>query len=469
MVLAGLSGGSGKTILSLGLARYWSKQGLRVRPFKKGPDYIDAAWLGRAAGLTASNLDPFLMSGRVLRGLFAEKLRDADIGLIEGNRGLFDGKDLEGSCSTSHLSRLLQAPLVLIIDATKMSRTVAAVVQGCNSFEPGLNLAGVVLNRTGGERHQSILRRSIEEYTDIPVLGAIPKLGRDPIPMRHMGLVSDREFEAESALETLSRTVGEHTDTARLHDIAAAVPELEAATEELWPDEPVQGTGVRIGVVRDASLWFYYPENLQALERAGAEVVEISLLDDDPWPELHGLYLGGGFPETQARALADNLATKTRVHRFVESGMPVYAECGGLMYLCSRLAFDGREFDMAGVFPVCTELSRKPQGHGYTLTRVVRPNPFHPVGSEFTGHEFHYSRCFLPRGTRSECCLSVVRGTGLGHGCDGLVYKNVVAAYVHMHSLSVPSWARNFVRAGALYREAMRTGQRECDAISAPS
>jgi cobyrinic acid a,c-diamide synthase len=198
-------------------------------------------------------------------------------------------------------------------------------------------------------------------------------------------------------------------------------------------------------------------------------VVEISLLDDDPWPVLHGLYLGGGFPETQARALADNLATKTRVHRFVESGMPVYAECGGLMYLCRRLAFDGREFDMAGVFPVCTELSRRPQGHGYTLTRVVRPNPFHPVGSEFTGHEFHYSRCFLPRDTRSECCLSVVRGTGLGHGCDGLVYKNVMAAYVHVHALSVPAWARNFVRAGAIYRRAMREGRGECGAIAAPA
>lgn len=194
LVLAGLSGGSGKTIVSLGLTRAWVNQGLRVAPFKKGPDYIDAAWLGLAARRPACNLDPFLLDEPALTGLFAQKSEEADLAFTEGNRGLFDGGDALGTFSTSQLAKCLRAPLILVIDATKMTRTVAAVVQGCANFEPGLHLAGVILNRTAGERHRRILRQAIEHYTDVPVLGELPKMRDNPIPERHMGLISNREY-----------------------------------------------------------------------------------------------------------------------------------------------------------------------------------------------------------------------------------------------------------------------------------
>ncbi|MFW6236157.1 MAG: AAA family ATPase, partial [Desulfovibrionales bacterium] len=232
LILAALSGGSGKTIVSLGLCRHFRKDPLQVRPFKKGPDYIDAAWMGRAAGHPSSNLDPFLMPASQVRALFWEQARGGDLAIIEGNRGLFDGKDVAGTCSTAELAKLLQTPVILIIDCTKMTRTVAALVLGCSGFDPDLHLAGVIFNQTAGERHRTMLTRSVEAYTDVPVLGALPKLRHNPIPERHMGLVSDREYEAEESLTGLGRTMNEWLDTDRILDIARSagpvseVPEL---------------------------------------------------------------------------------------------------------------------------------------------------------------------------------------------------------------------------------------------------
>ena len=469
LIISALSGGAGKTILSLGLARYWSRSGLSVKPYKKGPDYIDAVWLARAAGRTATNLDPFFMQDRVLSRLFVEQAEGSDVALIEGNRGLFDGKDTNGSCSTSHLARLLQAPVLLILDCSKMTRTVAPIVQGCALFERDLHLGGVILNRTAGSRHRNILRKCLEEYTDVPVLGALPKLDDTLIPERHMGLVSDREYAAEEAIEESSRILGDWVDVDGILDVSRKAPEIKAPEISLWPEAQSRDRRVRIGVVKDASLWFYYPENLQALERAGAEIAEVSLLDGaEEWPRLHGLYLGGGFPEMQAEGLAANTHTKQLVRSLAEKGLPVYAECGGLMYLCSSLATDGgKEYGMVELFPVQTGLSAKPQGHGYTRCTVRRSNPFFSVGEEFIGHEFHYSRCHPREGEEVPTCLEMGRGTGLGGGRDGLLYKNTLACYTHLHALSVPSWAENFVRAAALYKEAMESGAPECPQIDA--
>jgi cobyrinic acid a,c-diamide synthase len=467
LIISALSGGAGKTILSLGLARYWSQSGLSVKPFKKGPDYIDAVWLGRAAGQTATNLDPFFMQDRVLSRLFVEQAEGSDVALIEGNRGLFDGKDTNGSCSTSHLARLLQAPVLLILDCSKMTRTVAPIVQGCAMFEKDLHLGGVILNRTAGARHRSILRKCLEAYTDVPVLGALPKLDDTLIPERHMGLVSDREYAAEDAIAESARILGDWVDVEGILGVGRQAPAIEAPEISLWPRAQSRDRHVRIGVVRDASLWFYYPENLQALERAGAELAEVSLLEPgEEWPKIHGLYLGGGFPEMMAERLAANTRTKELVRSLAEAGLPVYAECGGLMYLCSSLTTDAEtEHPMADLFPLRTGLSAKPHGHGYTRCIVRRSNPFFPVGQEFIGHEFHYSRCHTADGQEVPTCLEMNRGTGLGGGRDGLLYKNTLACYTHLHALSVPSWAENFVRAATLYKEAMLSGEPGCPQI----
>lgn len=454
LVLAGLSGGSGKTIVSLGLTRAWVDQGLAVAPFKKGPDYIDAAWLGLAAKRPACNLDPFLMEEPVLAALFVQKAQGADLAFVEGNRGLFDGGDARGTFSTSQLARLLQAPVILVIDATKMTRTVAAVVQGCANFEPGLDLAGVILNRTAGERHRSILRGAIEHYTDVPVLGMLPKMRQNPIPERHMGLISNREYAGQDdILEGVAKVVADSCDLDRLLALARRAPDLSARPGSIWP-EPVTDARPRIGYVLDAALWFYYQENLEALRRAGAELVEVSLLSDGPWPELDGLYLGGGFPETQAQALADNAAVRARVLDLCRAGLPVYAECGGFMYLCEELHADGKIYPMAGVFPLATTLCARPQGLGYAEAEVVAANPFHPEGAALKGHEFHYSRCvarsrFTGHGDKPAFALKMTRGAGMLNGLDGVVNGNTFAAYTHIHALGAPHWAVNFVRAAA--------------------
>jgi len=465
LVLAGLSGGAGKTILTLGLCRAWLQDGLQVAPFKKGPDYIDAAWLGLAAGKNAANLDPFLMTKERINALFLEKSSGADISVIEGNRGLFDGKDAQGSCSTAELARNLSTPVVLIIDATKMTRTAAAIVKGCLEFEQGLNLAGVILNRTAGERHRGILKRSIEENVGVPVLGMLPKMPNNPIPERHMGLISNREYAGqEETLDNLAAFIRKGVDLARLGDISRAAPALPEPSESLWPEVVATQTGdkPRIGVVKDAALWFYYPENFEALERAGAELAFLSLLTDEPWPELDGLYLGGGFPETQAERLAANADVRMRVKALSDAGLPIYAECGGFMYLCQGLHLDGKTHPMSGVFKLTTTLCPRPQGLGYSKALVVCENPFHPQGSEITGHEFHYSRCLAeidgetdvpPLPTEDAFCLNMRRGRGMLHGCDGLLHNNTFAAYTHIHAIGAPHWAPRFVAAARLWKE----------------
>lgn len=456
IILAGLSGGSGKTFVSTGLCRALSRRGLAVRPFKKGPDYIDASWLSHAARTVACNLDPFLLDRATIAALFQEKATGADVSVIEGNRGLFDGKDREGTCSTAELARQLDAPVVLVLDATKMTRTAAAIVAGCKHFEPGLRLAGVILNRTAGDRHRGILTQCIEELAGVPVLGALPKCAENPIPERHMGLVSDQEHEGrEAALDAIASTVERWVDVDRVLAIARAAEAPAPAGQVPWP-APVPGAqGVTIGYVHDAALWFYYPENLEALEHAGARLVRLSLLDSTPWPELDGLYLGGGFPETQAEALAANLAVRQRVHQLSRAGLPLYAECGGFMYLCQALELEGGNHGLAGVFPLSTRLCARPQGLGYVEALVEAENPFHPLGATITGHEFHYSACTEPSHATATpaTVLKMQRGRGMLAGRDGLLSDRTFASYTHIHALGTPHWAPNFVRAALAYRQ----------------
>jgi len=453
LVLAGLSGGAGKTLVTLGLCRALALSGLRVHAVKKGPDYIDAAWLGLAAGRDATNLDPFLFPQAHVLPLFLEKTRHADIAVIEGNRGLFDGLDAAGSCSTAALARHLAAPVVLCLDVTKMTRTAAAIVAGVAAFEPGLALAGVILNRTGGERHRTLVRACIEQ-AGWPVLGSLPRLAENPIPERHMGLVSDREHgDVAAILDRLAALVRENVDVDRLLAIARAAPPL--AEPPAAPVEPAVPEGKRpvIGVVRDAALWFYYPENLEALSRAGATLAFVSLLADAPWPVLDGLYLGGGFPETQAGRLSANTAVRERVRALAAAGLPIYAECGGFMYLCQALVHGETTFPMAGVFPLTTTLCSRPQGLGYSLARVTAPNPFHPVGTLLSGHEFHYSRCLGGEVPSPEAfCLTMERGVGMAGGRDGLLRGNTFAAYTHIHAAGAPHWAGRFVAAARRFR-----------------
>jgi len=451
LIIAGLSGGAGKTTVSLGIARAWSRAGHTVVPFKKGPDYIDAAWLGLAARNTASNLDPFLMPEDSLRALFWNKAIHADICCIEGNRGLFDGKDLEGSCSTAALARLLKTPIILVMDCTKMTRTAAAIVCGCMQFEKGVPLAGVICNRVAGERHRSMLRQCIEHYAKIPVIGMLPKAAT-AISERHMGLVSSHEQQDhEALLENLADVVEKNCNMDLLWKAANKAPDEPKARNlaaALWPaDQATPATPV--GVVKDPSFWFYYEENIEALRRAGARIIEISLLEDAEWPDISGLYIGGGFPELHAETLARNSRVRQRVRQLVEMGMPVYAECGGFMYLCESILNQGQSLPMAGVFPVTIELMPRPQGLGYVQASVDQDSPYFSKGATLPGHEFHYSRAHAADGAELTFSLKLDRGEGILAGLDGLLHKQTFASYTHIHALGVPQWAHNFVAAAS--------------------
>ncbi len=449
-IVSALSGGGGKTLLSLGLGRAFTKRQVRIKPFKKGPDYIDAAWLARACGQPTTNLDPFFLNPEKLRELFVHAASHAELALVEGNRGLFDGLDVRGSCSTAELARILICPVILSVNCTKVTRTVAALVQGVCQFEKGLAVAGVVLNAVGSARHAGQVRNALEEYTDVPVLGELPRLSHNPLPERHMGIASQGDAlgeGVEATLEQLASFVGGNIDIDKILDIARSVPKLPDPTEDHKTSVQTGSTEApRIGYVRDGAFWFYYPENLQMLENAGASLVPLRIVGGDgnlaQWQTLHGLYLGGGFPEDYAENLAQSPALPLLKEK-AQQGMPMYAECGGFMLLARHLEIGGRQWPMAGVFPVGVEWGKRPQGLGYVEGRITAENPFFPLGMSLRGHEFHYSKAL----GQISCAMSLERGTGMGNGNDGLVYNNVWASYTHIFAPAVPLWAPRFVAA----------------------
>lgn len=516
LVISGVCGGSGKTLVSLGLCRFWSTNGLRIKPYKKGPDYIDAAWLGMASTMPATNLDPFFLPEQRLQALFCETFQqsNAELAVIEGNRGLYDGRDLSGSCSTAVLARMLDAPILITLNITKMTRTAAALVAGLACFEP-IRLSGVILNQVGSIRQGRLVRQAIEAYTDVPVLGELPRLAENPIPERHMGLISiyaedvsdaSEADSLQSALDTLAAFLAKNVDVDTVRSIAFAastlfqpssfwpeaffsgsrkeniaysksvlsdmtasentrVSTLEAAGSTLnsvdsyeYSQRVIRKNGkARIGFVRDAALWFYYEENLEALRRAGAELYPLSLLGKDKiWPALDGLYLGGGFPEAVPETLAASPQLET-IRRLSEKDMPIYAECGGFMILCETLRVGEKDYPMAGVFPARAEFCSRPQGLGYVEALVVQDNPFHPLGNTLRGHEFHYSRCY-PLGPLT-FTLKLETGTGMSlvsspgsasenrflTGEDGLLVRRTFASYMHLFAPAVPHWAQRFV------------------------
>lgn len=476
IMIAACRGGSGKTFLSIGILAAWRAQGKRVIPFKKGPDYIDAGWLALAAGRPCHNLDTFLMPPRGVIESFLLHSRGGDVAVIEGNRGLYDGLDHLGSTSSAEIAKLLDTPVILVINSTKTTRTMAAVVLGCMHLDPDVSIKGVILNRVAGTRHETIQRKSIEYYCGIPVVGAVPKLTQR-FPERHMGLVPTMEHDwAKDSVEDASRAVSRYIDLTALEAIATHVrapeekppvfnsisaspvsverkPDAEAAAG-LFPQKP------KIGVIRDSAFQFYYPENLEALTRAGAELVFFSPLSQVGIPAVDALYIGGGFPETHAAALSKNIAFMEALRFLVEAGLPVYAECGGLMYLGQSLVLKEGTYPMAGVLPVTFGFSKRPQGHGYTIVEVIAENPFYPIGQEIKGHEFHYSSVLEWKGKDADFAFSMKRGTGFFNGRDGVCYKNVLATYTHIHALGTPSWAEAMVFRACGFASQKKKGDR---------
>ncbi len=446
VIVAGLSGDSGKTFVTLGILRALVRRGLPVAGFKKGPDFIDAAWIGRASGRPGRNLDTFLMDSAALLSTLQRGSMGTRVAVIEGNRGLFDGLDPQGSHSTAELAKTLRTPVVLVVNTTKTTRTVAALVAGCRALDPDLDLQGVILNRVATCRQEQVIRQAVLDATGLEVLGAVPRLDETGLISRHLGLVTvDEEDRDDDVLDRLADLMEKHVDIDRLLGVAATARPLEHS--EIRRGSPPTGHRVRVGVLRDRAFSFYYQENLELLEEAGAQLVAVSPLETYELPEIDALYAGGGFPEVYARRLSENRAFRDSLRRRAEEGLPIWAECGGLMYLARTLRWGQESFPMVGALPIDIEQMKRPQGHGYVEGEVEAANPFLKPGTRLRGHEFHYSR------TSSETDLQTVlrlqKGTGIGGGRDGLCYRSVLASYTHLHALSVDGWGEAWLRAAS--------------------
>ncbi|MDP3112091.1 MAG: cobyrinate a,c-diamide synthase, partial [Thermodesulfovibrionales bacterium] len=405
LIIAGVKGGSGKTLLSLGLISAWRKKGFKIVPYKKGPDYIDAGWLSSAAKHPCYNLDPFLIGREKILSSFKGHFRDSDCAVIEGNRGLYDGMDSAGTYSTAELAKILKSPVILIMDCTKVTRTAGAMVLGMQKFDRKVDIKGVVLNQLAGSRHEKVIREAIERYCHIPVLGAIPKLKKDFLSERHMGLTPFQEHpEVKKAISYAAEIAEKYLDLDKIWNVAREAITLETTLKLKNPPSPPFAKGgmggLRIGIIRDSAFQFYYPENFEELERKGARLIEINALKAGKLPVIDALYIGGGFPETNAIALAKNSGFRKSLKKAVESGLPVYAECGGLMYLGESLVLKGKKYPMAGIFPVKFSLEKKPQAHGYSIVEVQNDNPYYGKRTEIKGHEFHYSRVINPEAAK---------------------------------------------------------------------
>ena len=512
-MIAALRGGSGKTILSIGLIAAWKKRNKSVAPFKKGPDYIDTGWLALAANRPCYNLDSFLLAPPQIVQSFLTHTHSEDIAVIEGNRGIYDGIDLAGSTSTAELAKLLKTPVLLCVDCTKITRTMAAVISGLVQFDPQVMIKGVVLNRVAGARHERILRDNIEHYCGIPVVGAIPKLKIQIFPERHMGLVPTAEHDwAGQSIDTAAQVANDHIDLDAVYECIRNLPPLDTENRRqrtrlrpkasarqaeirgqkteappspkgfgaagtghkppLLPEASArqaedrsrqsgvgsggagdEAEGPRIGIIKDSAFQFYYPENIEALKEAGAEIEFISPLTQNDLPALDALYIGGGFPETHARQLAENATFRNALKAMAEDGLPIYAECGGLMYLGEALVLEEKSYPMVGILALTFDFYPRPQGHGYTVVTVESDNPYYDVGTEIRGHEFHYSRVLRWSGNEKDLVFRMQRGVGITEDKDGICYKNVLATYTHIHASGTPQWATALVRNAAAYRQ----------------
>lgn len=441
LLISSPQGRSGKTTVAIGLCDLFKRKGLSIQPFKKGPDYIDPSWLTAAAGRTCRNLDLFLIPKDRLLSAFGQACQSIHLAIIEGAMGLYDGIESVDHGTTAEIARLLSAPVVLVVNASRMTGSIAAMISGYQHFQEDIHIGGVILNHVSGLRHESKLRNAVEKYCKIPVVGSIPRDSGLHIPERHLGLIPSPESnEAESYVERIGRRLEGYLDVDHILRIAR-LAKTDAKTYPAPFDHEIERA--RVAVIRDRAFHFYYPENLEALTRAGAELSFVnSLRDRLPYP-IDGLYIGGGFPEFFLKELEENHGLRQDIAGAIEDDLPTYAECAGLMYLCRRICWEGRSYEMVGTIPAEVQLSQRPQGHGYVVAEVVEENPLFPVGLTVRGHEFHHSSLFQFKGLN--LAYSIKRGHGMDGKGDGVTYKNLFASYTHLHALGTPEWARYFM------------------------
>jgi cobyrinic acid a,c-diamide synthase len=443
ILVAGTHSSVGKTTVTLGVLAALRQQGVRVAPFKAGPDYIDPSLHAQAAGRPSRNLDVWLLDGPALLGVLRRGMRDAELGIIEGVMGLFDGIGAKQDGSTAALARALGCPIILVLDVAAMSGTAAALVLGCQMMQPGVELKGVILNRVGSEGHLQATAEAIREATGLPVVGSLFEDPSVAIPERHLGLVPSGEGGVGAdVLERLARVVTDRFDLATIRRIAQSAPSLPEAPP---PVPSARERTVRIAVAQDRAFGFYYQDTIDLFAELGAEVVPFSPLEDDRLPPRSAaVYLGGGFPELYAAELARNHAIRTALQEHVVRGRPIYAECGGLMALGETLTtFEGDSLPMFGLLPVRSCMQRERLTIGYREVEAVRSSVLMDAGKRVRGHEFHWSVASGP-----EPALAAYRVVGSDR-LEGFCVGPILASYVHLNFAGAPALARRFVSAAA--------------------
>ncbi len=437
LVIAGTSSGSGKTTVATGLLAALTSRGVRATGAKVGPDFIDPTYHAMACGRPGRNLDAFLSGPELIAPLFRHGTQGADVAVVEGVMGLFDGASGRGElASTAHVAKLLQAPVVLVVDAAAMARSVAAIVHGYRSFDPDCDVAGVILNRVGSPWHATLLKEALEPL-GLPVLGALPREEALRTPERHLGLVpaDEREASARAAITELGEAIATHCDLPGLLALASTAPETPG---ERWTPHRAEPREARIAIARGPAFSFHYTENLELLKAAGAELVPLDPLHDEELPEAGGLLLAGGFPEVFGAELSANASLRSDIARLAATGAPVLAECGGLLYLADEL--DGRP--MCGVIPARGAMGSS-LSLGYREAVAATDHPVWPAGTTIRGHEFHYSTC--PSAGPPAWTLRA-RGT---ERAEGHVAGGIHASYMHTHWAASPHVADRFVEACA--------------------
>ncbi len=441
IVVAGAASGVGKTSVMAGLARALRERGLKVAVFKCGPDYLDPTYHVRAAGRACHNLDSWMMGRQAVLDTFVRACADADIALIEGMMGLFDGASpVSDEGSTAEIAKWLSAPVMLVVDASGIARTLAAIVRGFTEFDGNLRIAGVFCNRLGSRGHLELLREAVRQP---PVFGGLPSNQALVVPERHLGLRTANESAVpEPIFVRLGEAIAEWCNLTAIIDAANAAPPLESESPIIKPLAP--RLICKIGIAFDEAFHFYYEYNLALLQSLGAELIYFSPISDHKLPEVDGIYIGGGYPELHAGALAANRSIREQIAGFAAAGGPVYGECGGLMYLSSGITtLDGQYFPMAGVIPGHTIMYDRLQALGYVEVETETDSVIGPAGLRFRGHQFRYSELKLLSDPNR-----VYRMTRHYDGQvipEGYRLKNVLASYVHAHWASNPSIARNLV------------------------
>jgi cobyrinic acid a,c-diamide synthase len=443
-LIAGTASGVGKTTITLATIAALRKRGLVVQPFKGGPDFLDTGHLARVAERPARNLDTWMLSADANKDVLQEASAGADFVVVEGMMGLFDGKDGAAETgSSAEIAKLLKLPVVLVLDAAKSARSIAAVVMGFELFDPELELAGVILNRVAGERHFKILDSAITSSCKTPILGWLPREAKISIPERHLGLQAAEEFFGpnQQPTDTLARLAEKHLDLDALLSLQCSLDLQASPPIKTRPANPA----IRIGVARDRAFSFYYEDNLDLLRQSGAEIVPFSPIADATLPdELDALYLGGGYPELYAEQLAANHSMLHSVGAFASSDRPIYAECGGMVYLSRELTtLDNHSHRMAGVLPFSVEMTGKLAKFGYVTIHLTRDCMLGPSGTVLRGHSFHYSR--ITGTPRLPTCYRVDYSLSTQHEDEGYCLGNVLSSYIHLHFRAAPQIAQRLV------------------------